>query len=59
MYELEYWCPCQGVGRWLRVEGPDYDDLPTAIAMANWHAGVTGRVMRVVDGWQGQVYYQT
>jgi hypothetical protein len=58
MYELEYWCPCQGSGRWLRVEGPDYDDLNVAAAMANHHAQAAGKAMRVVD-WQGRVYYQT
>ena len=58
MYELEYWCPCHGQGRWLRVEGPDYDNFATAVAMANHFAASTGRVMRVVDGW-GWVVYQT
>jgi len=58
MYELEYWCPCQGMGRWVRVDGPDYGDLDVAAAMANQHASSAGRAMRVVD-WQGQVYYQT
>lgn len=56
MYELEYWCPNQG--RWLRVEGPDYDDVTVAAAMAQQYAANTGRVMRVV-GWDGQAYYQT
>jgi len=55
VYELEYWCPCQGQGRWLRVEGPDYDDLPTAAMVARHYAATTGRVMRVT-GWQGVVY---
>lgn len=57
MYELEYWCPCQGFGRWLRLEGPDYDDLNVAAAMAARHAASSGRIIRVVD-WQGQVHYQ-
>ena len=57
MYELEYWCPCNGQGRWMRLEGPDYDDLPTAAAMARHHALSSGRTIRVVD-WQGQVHYQ-
>ncbi len=58
MFELEYWCPCQGLGRWLRVEGPDYGDLPTACAMAQHHAAAASKIIRVVD-WNGQVYYQT
>ena len=53
MYELEYWCPNQD--RWLRVEGPDYDNFTTAVAVANHYAASTGRVMRVVD-WQRAVY---
>lgn len=57
MFELEYWCPCQGFGRWLRLEGPDYDDLSVAAAMAHHHATSSGRTIRVVD-WQGQVHYQ-
>lgn len=55
MYELEYWCPNQG--RWYRVEGPDYNDITVAAAMAQQYAANTGRTMRVVD-WQ-QVVYQT
>lgn len=51
MYELEYWCPNQS--RWLRIEGPDYDDINMAAAMAQQYAANTGRVIRVVDpgGW--------
>jgi hypothetical protein len=41
----------------LRVEGPDYDDLNVAAAMANHHAVSAGKSVRVVD-WQGQVYYR-
>jgi hypothetical protein len=55
-FELEYWCPNQS--RWLKISGPDYGDLRTAIAAAEGYASATGRIIRVTD-WDGQTHYRT
>jgi hypothetical protein len=56
-FELQHWC--ESKGSWCRVEGPDYADLLTAVVAANQLATQSGKTIRVIHSWNGEVCHQT
>lgn len=56
MFEVWYWCWQRG--EWRRLEGPDYDDLFTALRAARSVVQATGRSAQVRDLYTGEVLHQ-
>jgi hypothetical protein len=56
MYEVWYWC--WQTNHWRRLEGPDYEDLLSAVRAATDATRVSGRAAQVRDLYTGEVLHQ-